>query len=156
MKKIDKFRGKYAFLSNFYPCFVYYEGVRYPTAEHAFQAAKTLDEEIRLGFAVCSSPEEARKLGRSIKLRSDWNSIKLDTMKEIVRNKFFTNISNIDLQKNLISTEDIYLEEGNSHGDKFWGTVKGEGENHLGKILMQVREELRNTYECDNSSKADR
>lgn len=151
MKKIDKFRGKYAFLSNFYPCFVYYEGIRYTTAEHAFQAAKTVDLDERLGFAVCPSPEEARKLGRKVKLRDDWNSIKLDVMRKIVSDKFFTNVSNIDLQQMLISTGDMYLEEGNSHNDRFWGTVKGEGENHLGKILMQVREELCKLHECNSS-----
>ncbi len=143
MKKIDKFRGKYNFLSNFYPCFVYYEGLRYPTAEHAFQAAKTLNTDERVAMQVCPSPEEARKAGRRFKLRDDWNDIKLDVMTEIVRSKFQTSFPDEELRDKLLSTGDAYLEEGNSHRDKFWGTYKGEGRNELGKILMKVREELR-------------
>ena len=62
-------------------------------------------------------------------------------MLEIVRSKFK---QNKDLAKKLIETGDAYLEEGNWWGDKIWGVCNGEGENRFGKILMQVREELKN------------
>ena len=142
-KKISSFRGKYEFLSNFYPCFVHYEGVEYPTVEHAFQAAKVLDTDSRVTMSVCPSAKEAKACGRRLPLRKDWEQVKISVMKAIVKDKFTRNISVVDIQKLLLDTGDAYLEEGNSHGDRFWGTVKGEGQNWLGKILMEVRDEIR-------------
>ena len=72
-------------------------------------------------------------------MRSDWNNIKTAVMLTLIRQKF--QLPN--LRKKLLATNDIYLEEGNTWGDRIWGTVNGEGENRLGKILMQVREEIR-------------
>ena len=142
MNKINKFRGKYAFLSNFYPCIVEYDGWAYPSVEHAFQAAKSLDMEVRKGFRVCPSSADAKKLGRKVKLRPDWNDVKLSIMKSLVRDKFNRNIADVDLTQKLLDTGDCYLEEGNNHRDTFWGTVNGEGRNELGRILMEVRDEL--------------
>ena len=136
---IKSFRGKYEFLSNFYPVFVEYEGVRYPSVESAFQAAKSKDPDIRKWFLCCSGPSHAKKIGRKVKLREDWEDIKVDVMYELIRNKF----KNLSLKKLLLETEDAELIEGNNHGDKFWGMVNGEGKNMLGKILMDVREELK-------------
>lgn len=141
---IRSFKGKYSFLSNFYPCIVVFEGRKYPSVEHAFQAAKTLDEDERINCAVSPSAADARTFGRHVKLRPDWEDVKVGIMTDIVRDKFTRNLSfRTDLKELLLSTGDAYLEEGNSHRDRFWGTVDGEGRNELGKILMQVREELR-------------
>ena len=141
--KINSFKGKNAFLSNFYHCLVEYEGMEYPSVEHAFQAAKTLDIEKRKAFQVCPTPKEAKACGRDLKLRPDWEDIKIDVMHNLVRDKFTRNLSyDTNLTKLLLDTGDAYLEEGNNHGDRFWGTVKGEGRNELGKILMKVREEI--------------
>lgn len=137
--KITSFRGNYSFLSNFYPSFVTFEGQRYPAAEDAFQAAKTLDPDERFLFTIMPSPQDAKRAGRQIQLRPDWEDIKLDVMYQIVRSKF----ENPELKSKLLSTDDVYLEEGNHHGDRFWGTVNGEGRNELGKILMKVRDEIR-------------
>ena len=143
-KKISSFRGEYAFLSNFYPCMVEFEGVSFPSAEHAFQAAKVLDTNQRINIAVCPTPADAKYFGRRLQLREDWNQIKVSVMKAIVKDKFTRNRAyRTDIQKLLLDTGDAYLEEGNSHGDQFWGTVKGEGQNWLGKILMEVRDEIR-------------
>ncbi|MBR2742423.1 MAG: NADAR family protein [Clostridia bacterium] len=143
-KAIKSFRGKNAFLSNFYPCLVEYEGMIFPSVEHAFQAAKTLDMQKRITFQVCPTPKEAKACGRKLKLRPDWEEIKIDVMRTLVRDKFTRNRSfQTDLTKLLLDTDDAYLEEGNNHGDRFWGTVKGEGRNELGKILMEVRDELK-------------
>ena len=60
-------------------------------------------------------------------------------MTDIVKAKFE---QNEDLQKKLLATEDAYLEEGNTWGDRIWGTVNGVGANNLGEILMNVRKEL--------------
>lgn len=143
MNKIDRFRGKYFFLSNFYSAMVEYEGMTYPSVEHAFQAAKTLDTEIRKGFCVCPTPADAKAFGRKVKLRPDWEDIKIDVMTQLVRSKFTRNDTDEDIRSLLLATGDAYLEEGNNHRDTFWGTVNGKGQNWLGKILMQVRDELR-------------
>lgn len=142
LTKISAFQGKYAAFSNFYPCFVVYEGMIFPSAEHAFQAAKTTDRNERVAFAVCPTAKEVKALGRKIQLRPDWEEIKVQVMTEVVRDKFVRNQADKDIRELLLWTGDAQLEEANSHGDRFWGTVKGEGQNWLGKILMQVRGEL--------------
>ena len=86
------------------------------------------------------SPSDAKKLGRKVVLRSDWESIKFSVMQEIVDAKFD---QNPDIANKLIMTNNEYLEEGNNWGDKIWGTVNGVGANNLGKILMQTRERLK-------------
>lgn len=78
-------------------------------------------------------------MGRHVKLRKDWNAIKTDVMLSLVRGKFQWP----ELQKKLLATGDAYLEEGNTWSDTCWGVCDGRGENRLGKILMQVREEAR-------------
>jgi ribA/ribD-fused uncharacterized protein len=139
-KSIDCFRGEWDFLSNFsaYPAF--YEGIFYPTSEHAFQAAKTLDQDERIRIASTPSPSEAKKIGKSLKLRPNWELIKFDVMRQVVYDKF-SRFSYI--KQRLLETGDANLEEGNWWGDKTWGTVDGEGLNWLGKILMETREKLK-------------
>ena len=137
--KIKKFTGKYKFLSNFYPCFVTYKGIRYPSVEHAFQAAKTFDNNQRFAFCIVPTASDAKKLGRKLKLRNDWEQIKEEVMYECLKSKF----SNENLKEMLLQTGDAYIEEGNNHGDKIWGTVNGQGQNKLGKLLMKIREEIK-------------
>ncbi len=141
---IDRFDGtQYSFLSNFHTAYVVWEGVKYPTSEHAYQAAKTLNLELRKNVFgdMNSSPAVAKRAGRRIELRPDWESVKIDVMREIVRIKFQTHTK---LAEKLLATGDEELVEGNTWGDRFWGQVDGVGENWLGKILMEVRGELRN------------
>lgn len=138
--EIKSFRGDFAFLSNFYPCMVEYEGVTFPSSEHAFQAAKTLDINERMNFRYCESPALAKSLGRKVKLRPDWDDIRDDVMYQVVKSKF---TRNEHLKEKLLATGDALLEEGNNHGDRYWGTVGGVGNNQLGKTLMRVRKELR-------------
>ena len=136
---INNFRGKYYFLSNFYSANVKYEGLTYLNNESAFQSAKLKEVKDREEF--CSlDPSTAKRKGRHVKLREDWEEVKYSIMHDIVYAKFS---QNLDLKKKLLTTEGEYFEEGNTWGDKIWGTVNGIGENNLGKILMQVREELR-------------
>lgn len=144
MNKIDKFDGKYAFLSNYYPSPIHQEFINgtiieYPTVEHAFQATKTTNIELRKRFAQAKTPGEAKRMGRHILLRKDWNEIKDAVMLSYVRAKFTWP----DLQAKLLATGNAYLEEGNYWNDTTWGVCNGVGENRLGKILMQVREEAR-------------
>lgn len=134
---IKEFKGKYYFLSNFYSSPVTYKGLTYSNNEAAFQSAKTLSD--RECFTNLD-PSSAKKLGRRVQLRPDWEEIKISVMYEIVKAKF---TQNSVLKTKLLVTGNQHLEEGNTWGDKIWGTVDGIGENNLGKILMRVREEIR-------------
>lgn len=138
-KVIDRFTCEYGFLSNFSPDSVKYEGILYPTSEHAFQAAKTLDIGERRKIAGLKTPGKAKSAGRKLKLRKDWNSVRISVMCDILRIKFSTD----PLKTKLLETGDATLIEGNTWGDMFWGKVDGEGENWLGKLLMKVRAELK-------------
>jgi ribA/ribD-fused uncharacterized protein len=144
---IDEFTGKYRFLSNFYLAPVRFNQTTFPSNEHAFQAAKTHNNLIRdlIAYHV-EKPGDAKKIGRDLRLRSDWERVKLDIMHRIVYSKFALND---DLARKLLKTGNAELIEGNNWGDEYWGMVlrgrrKDEwvGENHLGNILMQVRSEL--------------
>lgn len=137
MWDITSFSGTYDFLSNFYPCTIPYEGIIYPSVEHAYQAAKTLDQSIRMEFLPLNAAQAKRK-GRKIKLRADWNDVKLIIMYQLIRTKF----THHDLKTLLLDTQDAKLIEGNTWGDTFWGVCNGVGQNHLGQILMRVRNEL--------------
>ena len=137
---IDSFRGKNYFLSNFYNADVKWEGITYHNNEAAFQSAKVLDMNIRREFGNITNPSEAKRKGRKVKLREDWESVKLDIMYQIVKCKF---IQNEKLKLKLLETNDEELVEGNNWHDTFWGCHNGYGQNNLGKILMKVRDELR-------------
>ena len=142
--KIDKFEDNFAFLSNFYECEIEYEGIKYPTNEHAFQAAKTFDIEKRKEIAKAKTPGIAKRMGRQVELRKDWEQVKDQVMLDCIRAKFSTGI----MKQKLISTAPYTLVEGNSWHDNCWGNCtcdkcrRKEGENRLGKILMKVREEI--------------
>jgi len=142
MSQIREFRGPYYFLSNFYPATVEFEGIIYATSEHAFQAAKTVYPDQREKIREAKNPGLSKKLGREVTLRSNWDTIKYDIMLNILRNKFDAD-EHSEIAQQLLDTGDIELLEGNNWGDKTWGVCNGEGSNWLGKILMQVRIELR-------------
>lgn len=133
---INEFKGEYAFLNNFYECYVEYDGIVYSNNEAAFQAQKTFDEGLKKKFAFLD-PIEARNLGKSIPLRKDWEEVKDQIMYEIVSAKFH---QHPDLMDRLVLTGKRPLEEGNHWNDQYWGTVNGVGQNKLGKILMKIRE----------------
>ena len=139
---IDSFRGEYAFLSNFFPCTIQLsraeDDLIFQNAEAAFQSFKVEDLETRKKFTTMN-PTQAKKFGRRVKLRPDWENIKLMCMYQVIYRKF---TQNPDLARKLLLTGDSILIEGNDWGDVFWGQVDGVGENHLGKILMRVRQEL--------------
>lgn len=155
MDKIGFFRGEYFFLSNFYEAPIVYDGIRYENNEAAFQAQKVKPEpgkkdDPRLEFSRLT-PSEARRAGRKVILRKDWEDVKVSIMEEIVLTKFEQNDG---LKEKLLSTGDAYLEEGNNWGDRVWGVVNGQGANNLGKILMKVRDKLREKekYEVEDNN----
>lgn len=156
MGDIKSFSGRYSFLSNFYPVKILLDGVEYPTLEHAFQASKTADELTRRVILEMKTPALARAVGKSKvvmrDMRSDWDKVRVDVTLNLLRRKF----SDRGLKEKLLETGDSWLEEGNTWGDRFWGTVNGEGENALGILLMVVRYELQeredkinNLVECN-------
>ena len=138
--KIESFQGEYRFLSNFWPAEVVFEGIKYPSVEHAYQSAKTLDRSERQKIAAIADPGEAKRAGRALTYRADWEAVKFDVMEQCVRYKF---THHADLRTKLLATGDAELIEGNDWGDRVWGVYQGQGENRLGKILMKIRAELR-------------
>lgn len=141
---ITSFRGDYEFLSNFYECYVPMTfgkdniPFEFRNAETAFQAHKTTTFSDLITFSNMSG-KEAKRFGRKVKLRKDWNDIRLQVMGQVVLTKF---VVNKDLCDKLIATGQRELIEGNTWHDTFWGVCNGKGENHLGKILMEVRSML--------------
>lgn len=136
---IASFRGNYAFLSNFYAHDITFEGITYPTNEHAFQAAKTLNTNERLAIATCLTPAGAKGRGKRGNLRPNWEGFhRYETMETLIRIKF----SDPDLMQSLLDTGDQMLYEGNSWKDKTWGVddVSMRGHNLLGWMLMRERE----------------
>ena len=142
------FQGQYRWLSNFWPAEVKLDGVIYPTVEHAYQAAKTINQAARLAIAAQPTPGMAKRAGKLLPIREDWDDIKLDLMEDLVQQKF----QHEDLRAKLLATGDEELQEGNIWGDRFWGVCRGHGANHLGKLLMKIRTALKN--ELDESSSA--
>lgn len=139
---ISKFNGDFDFLSNFFSSPIRYEGMVYPTVEHAFQAAKTMDMAKRREIAGLPTPGAAKRAGRQVTLRPDWEEVKVDIMETLLREKF----SNPHLNFCLRITDGHFLEEGNNWHDNFWGVCHcercgGNGRNQLGKLLMKIRAE---------------
>ena len=170
---IIKFSGEHYFLDNFYKCPVTYDGITYKSSEAAFQAQKAPKEDRHL-FAECDRPADVKKLGGKngpYRMEPDspelisWQKRSPKVMEEVVRAKFN---QNPDLAEKLISTGDLHLVEGNNHDDNLYGIQlkrvpgtrkkllvdedgcyilsreENEHNNHLGKILMKIREELKN------------
>lgn len=141
MNTISEFKGEYAWLSSAHPGHLTYGAVRYPTAEHAFQAAK-LPEKHGEMVAACKTVALAKSyvLERRAKWREDWDEVKLPIMGQIQRIKFRPGGV---LAERLLKTWGVAeLVEGNWHGDTYWGVCKGNGDNHMGEILMDIRSEL--------------
>lgn len=140
---IADFRGQWRFLSNFALLPVSYEGIEFPTAEHAFQAAKTGSVAGRRGIAKLKTPGEAKAAGRRLVLRLDWDAVRIAVMLEILERKFSTSWN----RNWLLTTGDRELIEGNAHGDTFWGQCPvGTGENWLGQLLMSVRDAAKEVH----------
>lgn len=129
---------EFQYLSNFALASVEYRGMVYPTVEHAYQAAKTLDFEKRYEIRRCGSPAKAKELGKKLVLRNHWNEIRVSIMLYLLRQKF----GRQPLRHQLLATGNRQLVEGNYWNDTFWGVCQGRGDNNLGKLLMQVRSEL--------------
>jgi ribA/ribD-fused uncharacterized protein len=143
MKPVTAFQDGYRFLSNFWPCLIEWEGLLYPTLEHAYAASKTNDTSIKSQIRSCATPGDAKEYLASHQLKPDvaWtNEKKLAVMEALLLIKFGG--QDPLLTKALMTTQDTELIEGNDWDDRFWGVCNGEGENNLGKLLMRVRTQL--------------
>ena len=135
---------KNTFLSNMYPCVIYYENIRYQCTEAVYQAYKTLNADLRIPFQNMNG-FAAKAQGRYLELRPDWDRIKLDLMEELLRRKF---TPRTPLAARLLATGSGQLTEGNYWHDNFWGDCTcqacnlKQGGNNLGKLLMKIRAEL--------------
>jgi ribA/ribD-fused uncharacterized protein len=136
---IDKFQGEHRWLSNFAVAEVVFEGATYSSVEHAYQAAKTILPAERREIQAAPTPGKARRLGQKVCLRPDWEDIKLDVMRDLLRQKFRIP----EYRRMLLETGIQHLMENNHWHDTFWGVCEGEGLNHLGRLLMDIREEIR-------------
>ena len=140
---------QYGAFSNFWPGPYEIDGKSWPTTEHYFAAMKTLDEGEREDIRRAKSPGDAKKMGRVVTLRPDWEDVRYDVMLDALRAKFGNDPKLKDL---LVNTDDAIIYEDSPY-DKVWGTGErggvGTGKNLLGKALMQVREELR--YQDDEN-----
>ena len=163
---ITQFRDEYFFLSSFHRSAFTLWGYEWPSREHAFQARKNWSAEHVRRVLAAPAPADAKKLGRECSLRPDWDQVKKREMLQIVLASFG---QHPDLAQMLAATYPHELVEGNTWRDDYWGCVPvrarslaGEsidyfgpgpaksrdsnfpwrGRNHLGKILMAVRDVL--------------
>lgn len=138
---IRKFDKEYKWLSNFAPCTIVLNGITYPSVEHAYMSAKSNDVRWYLKCTDESiKPGTIKKLSRGILLVSNWDSIKIEVMRDCLKQKF----SQEPYKTLLIETGDVFIQEGNFWGDTFWGVDLNTktGENRLGKMIMEIRDKL--------------
>lgn len=139
MEPIRGFSGEYRFLSNFWERPVpMLNGLTFPSAEHAYQACKTIVPAEWQRILRCTTPGQAKRVGRQLTLRDDWEQVKVQAMGVTLRQKF----TDPELAKMLLRTGDIELIEENNWGDTYWGQCGGKGQNMLGRLLMHEREHL--------------
>jgi hypothetical protein len=151
---INSFSGRWHFLSNFHPCKIEYQGIVYPSVEHYYVAMKVKGDQFFNGLYITSadcrelisklpSAGEAKRFGTQIKLRKDWDIIKLSIMEWGLIEKF----KDESLKQMLLSTGDQELIEENFWHDNFWGSCScskcnNSGDNNLGKLLMKIRKDI--------------
>ena len=134
---IDRFQGEYRWLSNFWPCEVEFEGIIFPSVEHAYQAVKSHSMRQRMKFLKLTAGQAKRQYVLKSQLTPYWEARKTHVMWKLLKSKF---LENDDLLAKLKSTKGRELIEGNTWGDTFWGQVDGKGDNNLGKMIMMIRE----------------
>jgi ribA/ribD-fused uncharacterized protein len=138
---IKEFQNEYRWLSNFSPCLIMLEGVKYPSVEHAYMSAKSDDVNWKMFCADSNNtPGQVKKQSKNIKLVDNWDFIKLDVMKNCLVQKY----NQEPYKTKLIETGNQHIQEGNMWNDKFWGVClkTNKGENNLGKLIMEIRNTL--------------
>lgn len=139
LRPITSFSGNFRFLSNFWPVKISWEGLDYPSVEHAYQAAKTLEHSQRQYIQFQETPGKAKRAGQEVTIREDWEEVKVEIMAKLIVEKFYKYGG---LQMQLLGTQERKLVEGNTWNDTFWGVCNGVGKNCLGILLMEARRTL--------------
>jgi len=146
---INIFSGEHSYLSNFFKIDIIFNGLTYSSVEHAFIAHKSTDPKWQKFCAITKlTPGQLKRKGREIQLRSDWEEIKISIMEQLLRIKFSANPS---ITKKLLDTHNGRLLEGNWWHDNFWGQCGCDkcynkpGKNHLGKLIIKIRDEIHMT-----------
>jgi ribA/ribD-fused uncharacterized protein len=129
-----RFRGKYAFLSNFFECEIEYDGYKFPTSEHAYQYAKAKHKEDKLEILKAPTPGKAKRLGANVETIEGWNDKKVSIMSEILQIKF----SKPEMLEKMLKVDEPIVED-NDWNDTFWGRCDGIGKNILGKLLENIK-----------------
>jgi len=141
--KITHFKNEYRFLSNFYPCQIKHNNKIFPTAEHLYQVLKTTNLDIQENIRILKTPGAAKHTGKKVQLRKDWETVKLQIMEYVIKQKFNQNNA---LKNKLLSTYPAIIIEGNLWHDNYWGSCycnycqNISGDNNLGHILMKYRD----------------
>lgn len=144
MDIIDNFHDTHYFLSNFFIAPMTVDGKLFQTNEHFFQASKASDEETFEVIRLLKTASQTKRMGREIRMKKNWENIKNEVMLRGLRAKFTL----LDMRQQLLDTGNATLIEGNNWHDQYWGRCDcsnhgGVGENWLGRLLMQVRDEIR-------------
>lgn len=134
-------RNAYSFLSNFYSSPIVWEGIEYPTVEHAYQASKTHDQTLRRRISEKKYPGAAKAMGGALPIRPDWDRVRIPIMRQLLSLKFDPE-RHPGLCKMLVGTGTRELIHGNYWGDTFWGVCLEKGQNQLGLLLMEIRDKL--------------
>lgn len=137
--RVCGFFDQYRFLSNFEGPGFWAGGEYWPTNEHYYQAMKSDDPLMQQTVRLQATPGKAKRVGRTILIRDDWEKIKDDVM----RYGLFLKFQDPEARALLLGTGDAYLEETNTWGDTYWGVCEGLGQNRLGEMLMALRAYLR-------------
>lgn len=146
--KIQFYRARekpFGAFSNLYWCEIKFEGVRYPTAEHAYQAGKPRKPQVRDWLLAAPSPALLAMAAHGLyywDVTPDWSRTKFDRMRRVLRAKF---MQHEDLRKLLLSTGSARIVEAanvDNAVNRLWGEVNGVGKNMLGVLLMELRDEL--------------
>lgn len=145
---VTQFRDEFWFLANPFPARVVYEGMQYPSTEHAFQAAKTGNLRIRGEISRMPGWREAKQRGRSLDLRPDWENVKHAVMLQLSLAKY---ILHPDLRAALLGTGDRLLIEGNHWGDWEWGAVPFPGPDNAGPLPVWRVGETSSTWLAGNN-----
>lgn len=146
---IAQFQGEYRFLSNFAPCPVTYEGVEYPSVEHAYQAAKCVHPEDR-AVILAGHAGQAKRHGTVVEKIAGWNKRRKDIMRALLEQKFRTAM----YRELLLNTNQRTITEGNYWNDEYWGVnlKTNRGLNLLGKMIMEIRSDLETDCSIDISA----
>ena len=129
-------RQQFGWLSNFQDSAFFAGGKIWSTVGHFYQAMKTTSKTEREWVRTSKTPKEAKRRGKKVTIRPDWEDIKVEVMRWALKKKFSQNPW---LKKKLIATGEAMLVE-DAPWDPFWGTGAGSGKNMLGVLLMEVRE----------------